>query len=94
MYRGSSGYKYKMEKGDVIEWNGFTSTTNNINIAQKFISKSFVYPYIFEIKTFSGKFVADFSFYRNESEVLILPYTKFKVMDITLKDGIKYVRLK
>lgn len=83
-----------MQPGEVIEWNGFTSTTNNISIAQKFISISFVYPHIFEIETFSGKYVADFSFYRNESEVLILPYTKFKVMSITLKDGIKYIKLK
>lgn len=84
-----------MQMGEVIEWNGFTSASTDINIALKFISITFVYPYIFEIETFSGKFIGKFSYYMNESEVLILPYTKFKVIDITIKeDKITHIRLK
>lgn len=35
--------------------------------------------YLFEIEAYSGKNIEGYSYYEKEKEVLILPYTKFKV---------------
>jgi len=36
------------------------------------------------IQTFSGKEISRFSFYKYENEVLLFPYTKFKVIKTNL----------
>lgn len=65
--------------GDCFYWKNFTSTSLNVQIAQKFKKSNGT---IFHINSISGKNISLFSIYQAQQEVLFLPFTYFIVEQI------------
>jgi len=59
-----------------IIWSGYTSTTDNKNIAAKFAGEGGI---VIEIDVETGKKIKDYSFYASENEVLLSPNMSFIV---------------
>ncbi|XP_065109067.1 ecto-ADP-ribosyltransferase 4-like [Paramisgurnus dabryanus] len=75
-YRGTS-VKFNGVKNKEIRFGSFASSSLERDIAEWFGTES-----CFEIKTCHGADVTEYSFHRNQKEVLIPPYETFEVTDI------------
>ena len=72
-----------------LEFKSFLSTTRDSNQAQIFgsLTRENEYPVIYSITSKKGKFIADYSDFKEEEEVLFMPNTRFNVLDWTDFNG-------
>ena len=72
-----------------LEFKSFLSTTRDSNQAQIFggLTRKNEYPVIYNITSKKGKFIADYSKFKEEKEVLFIPNTRFNVLDWTDFNG-------
>lgn len=78
-HRGVRDFRFstlKFKVGDVFNWKSFTSSSANINVSKQFIG---ICGSIFHINCLTGRNISAFSFFPNEEEVLLLPFTYFIV---------------
>jgi len=68
-----------------IRWWAFSSTTISLSSVTGFTKSS---PIIFSIKSNRGYDISQFSSYKNEKEVLIIPPVQFKVTGVGTIDGV------
>jgi len=99
LYGGMQGnwdrLQHIYEEGSLFEWKSFTSTTSNLDIALKFASGFYSatpsyhdQPVLFRIQTQSrGAPILRWSQYPNEDEVLLLPFQRFQVLDVFVRQG-------
>ena len=72
-----------------LEFKSFLSTTRDSNQAQIFggLTRKNEYPVIYNITSKKGKFIADYSKFKSEKEVLFMPNTRFNVLGWTDFNG-------
>jgi hypothetical protein len=80
--------------GDIIEWWGFSSCTNNMNILQSelFLGKTNVRT-MFTIECHNGKDICKHSYFASEDEILLLPGTQFKIISSLDQGDLKLIHL-
>eukprot|EP01124_Arcella_intermedia_P028948 TRINITY_DN6008_c0_g1_i6.p1 TRINITY_DN6008_c0_g1~~TRINITY_DN6008_c0_g1_i6.p1 ORF type:complete len:291 (+),score=106.34 TRINITY_DN6008_c0_g1_i6:1-873(+) len=83
IYRGiPNELKSKIEKeyklGRPIHWSGFSSGTENIQVAKEFAGEKGI---IFKIKVQNGKSIEHCSILPKEKEILLSPHIQFKVVE-------------
>jgi len=82
-----------LRPGNVVIWPSFTSCSSNKSVAREFGQEKLIY----EVETTfeHGGSIHDYSFYQNEDEFLIPPFTSFRVDSVTPNfDGFEwYMRL-
>jgi hypothetical protein len=77
--------------GQLVIWSGFTSGTKKLEISQDFATKDGL---IFKIKIHNGKIISIFSCIPNEEEIILLPNSKFMIVDLPkMIDGFTFVSL-
>lgn len=87
-HRGIKDFRFstlRYQPGQVFNWKSFTSTSTDAFVSKKFVGKC---GSIFHINSLTGRDISEFSFYKNEGEVLLLPFTYFIVDKIETKDDI------
>uniref|UniRef100_A0A8C9RK33 NAD(P)(+)--arginine ADP-ribosyltransferase n=1 Tax=Scleropages formosus TaxID=113540 RepID=A0A8C9RK33_SCLFO len=77
-YRGTSLIYKKAEIGREFRFGAFTSSSTSKTVAQAFGNKT-----CFIIRTCFGANITPYSAFKNEAEVLIPPYEKFKVTKVS-----------
>uniref|UniRef100_A0A8C3UQ59 NAD(P)(+)--arginine ADP-ribosyltransferase n=1 Tax=Catharus ustulatus TaxID=91951 RepID=A0A8C3UQ59_CATUS len=82
VFKGESGKKYKVKKGDEVRFGYFASTSLS-RVTHIFGSTT-----VFKVKTCHGVYIRNFSKFHGEKEVLIPPFEKFKVIK-AIKGGKK-----
>ena len=81
----------KLTKGQTIVFKDFTSCSKKQDVARGFAGGSGV---LFQINTWkNGANISSISVYPTEDEVLLAPYSKFKVTDIKVSKKIPIVIL-
>ncbi|CAE7493008.1 unnamed protein product [Symbiodinium sp. CCMP2456] len=105
LYRGMQGlwddFQCEYQVGSCLEWRSFTSTSTNKNIALDFALGKYSggnqfpkRPVLFVIQTKSrGAPLCSWSKYPDEDEVLLLPFQRFVVEDISVQHGILIIQL-
>ncbi|XP_065274311.1 ecto-ADP-ribosyltransferase 5-like [Emys orbicularis] len=79
VFRGVRSLRYQPGKrGGIVRFGTFASSSLDWNVARRFGSATF-----FTIRTCFGVPIADFSYIRDEAEVLIPVYEKFRVSHFT-----------
>ncbi|NXP15213.1 NRT2 ribosyltransferase, partial [Thinocorus orbignyianus] len=78
VYRGIRGIHFTAQQNDPVRFGQFTSSSLNSTVAKRFGQDTF-----FMVHTCYGVPVANFSDFPTEEEVLIPPYEKFQVTNIT-----------
>ena len=78
VWRGVRGNLSDQYDDEHIWW-GFSSCTENMEVMQQFVGTSGVRT-LFSIECINGKIIRPHSFYKNESEILLLPGTFFRVV--------------
>lgn len=87
LYRGFGGMKNlsSYEKGRIICWQRITAFSKQEAVAVKFMKKSKDNPKILcQVISVDGRGISKISKYETEDEVLFLPYSYFKVIDVNL----------
>ncbi|NXJ72524.1 NARE ribosyltransferase, partial [Rostratula benghalensis] len=83
VYRGVLGIRFTARRRDLVRFGQFTSTSLQNKSALHFGQDTF-----FSVKTCYGVPIRDFSLYPSEEEVLIPPYERFEVTNVTKRgDG-------
>ena len=79
--------------GRPIRWAAFSSTSKSIEATKEFVERSC--GVLFRIQVVAGRDIGRYSFYQNESEILLSPNSKFTVTSMLYEgdDGYKYVDL-
>lgn len=88
VYRGTQS-KFKGEKGMTFRFGSFTSFSRKQSVAKDFAKEDL--GTCFEIKDYKGAYVAEYSKFPGEEEVLSPPYEKFEVIDVKTDDWCKTV---
>jgi len=93
VYRGIPNDKVDLVKkeytlGRRIHWSAYTSTSNDKAIAIKFARSQGV---VMEINILTGKCISNYSFIKNESEVLMSPNMAFYVSEEFFPEGDHFV---
>eukprot|EP01103_Thecamoeba_quadrilineata_P000105 TRINITY_DN10085_c0_g1_i1.p1 TRINITY_DN10085_c0_g1~~TRINITY_DN10085_c0_g1_i1.p1 ORF type:complete len:860 (-),score=171.93 TRINITY_DN10085_c0_g1_i1:121-2700(-) len=93
LYRAVAGSNLKSmyPDGDIITWNGFTSSTSKISILENFLKGGGGIGTLFQITTFNARPIKNYSYYENEEEYLIPPFSKFRVTGSLMLPGTNYV---
>ena len=78
VWRGVRGNLSDQYDDDCVWW-GFSSCTNSVDVIEHFVGKSGVRT-LFNIECISGKAIRAHSFYKKESEILLMPGTYFRVV--------------
>ncbi|NXK27672.1 NARE ribosyltransferase, partial [Arenaria interpres] len=78
VYRGVQGIRFTARRQDLVRFGQFTSTSLRNKSALDFGQDTF-----FSVYTCYGVPIRNFSFYPDEDEVLIPPFERFKVTNIT-----------
>jgi hypothetical protein len=78
VWRGVHGNLSDQYDDDQIWW-GFSSCTESVDVMEQFIGKSGVRT-LFNIECINGKAIRAHSFYKPESEILLMPGTYLRVM--------------
>ncbi|CAF5067622.1 unnamed protein product [Rotaria magnacalcarata] len=78
IWRGVQGNLTDQYDDDQVWW-GFSSCTESLNVTEQFVGKSGVRT-LFTIECINGKAIRAHSHYKEESEILLLPGTYFRVM--------------
>eukprot|EP01103_Thecamoeba_quadrilineata_P002272 TRINITY_DN12256_c0_g1_i1.p1 TRINITY_DN12256_c0_g1~~TRINITY_DN12256_c0_g1_i1.p1 ORF type:complete len:862 (-),score=184.65 TRINITY_DN12256_c0_g1_i1:51-2636(-) len=81
LYRAVAGANMRSlyPDGSIICWSGFSSTTSKIGILENFLKGGGGIGTLFSIKSFNAKAIKDYSFYENEEEYMIPPFSRFRV---------------
>ncbi|CAF2956895.1 unnamed protein product, partial [Rotaria sp. Silwood2] len=79
VWRGVRGNLSDQYDEDIVWW-GFSSCTESMRAMEQFVGKSGVRT-LFTIECINGKAIQAHSFYNDESEILLLPGTYFRVVD-------------
>lgn len=81
-----NSFKSKLSPGNIIEDNGFVSTTTELsNVSTFSISRADPYAVNMVIKSKNGVFIDPLSSFKGEKEVMFNRRTKFKVNDVEEK---------
>ncbi|CAM2710070.1 unnamed protein product [Rotaria socialis] len=78
IWRGVQGNLSDQYDDDQVWW-GFSSCTESLNVTEQFVGKSGVRT-LFTIECINGKAIRAHSHYKEESEILLLPGTYFRVV--------------
>jgi hypothetical protein len=78
VWRGVRGNLSDQYDEDQIWW-GFSSCTESVDVMERFVGKSGVRT-LFNIECINGKAIQGHSFYKKESEILLLPGTYLRVV--------------
>ncbi|KAM5126168.1 erythroblast NAD(P)(+)--arginine ADP-ribosyltransferase-like [Mantella aurantiaca] len=89
VFRGIRGVRFKAESQSPIRFGQFTSSSMNDQNALQFGEDTF-----FSIYTCYGASIKNFSFFPSEDEVLIPPFEKFKVTNITKEGDRNFITLR
>jgi len=85
-------YTKKKESNTDVTWWGFSSCTTQLNEVKDFISCA-AQRTVFFIHIYEGYKISEFSDFRHEEEVLLLPATTFTVNGVLEQDGFSVVHL-
>lgn len=85
VYRGVN-YDPQVERGDVLTFKPFTSTSIHRFVAEGFISPHSLDQTLFIMKIISGKSIKRFSDFEGEEELLLEPYTQFRVTEVKTEE--------
>ncbi|NXS93871.1 NARE ribosyltransferase, partial [Jacana jacana] len=89
VYRGVPDIRFTARLKDVIRFGQFTSTSLQKEKAEDFGTATF-----FSVNTCYGVPIKNFSYFRNENEVLIPPYEKFEVTNIIQEGKRTHIHLR
>jgi hypothetical protein len=86
-YRGTRFRDLMMQKGDVVCIKSFISSSTNPEKAKQFAkSKDFGMSTYYTIYSLTGREINEFSYYKDEAEVLFMPYTYFLVTEFKSRE--------
>jgi len=71
----------RYQKGRVVEWFGFSSSSTNEGVAMRFINEGGHFGILFEADLHYSRDVKHYSAHPEEDELLILPNTSVFVVD-------------
>ncbi|CAF3731773.1 unnamed protein product [Rotaria sp. Silwood1] len=78
VWRGVQGNLSDQYDDDIVWW-GFSSCTESLDVTERFVGKSGIRT-LFTIECINGKAIRAHSFYKEESEILLLPGTYLRVV--------------
>uniref|UniRef100_A0A8C3TKA9 NAD(P)(+)--arginine ADP-ribosyltransferase n=1 Tax=Catharus ustulatus TaxID=91951 RepID=A0A8C3TKA9_CATUS len=78
VFRGVSGEKYKVKKGDKIRFGYFASTSLSRGVSVRYGTRT-----MFRVHSCQGANIQKFPYNRSHLEVLIPPFETFNVTDVT-----------
>lgn len=82
--------QYKENKGNLVQFEAFTSSTLNENIARDVFGAKFGSSILFEIKSKEGRDISKYSHMPNEKEILFKTSSVFKIQSIKKEAKNKY----
>lgn len=86
-FRGATFRHNFLKKGDVVCFSEFVSSSVNIEKAKQFArSKIQGQSTIYTFYSLSGREISEFSYFKNESEVVFMPYTYFQVIEYSSRE--------
>ncbi|NXR69595.1 NRT2 ribosyltransferase, partial [Rhadina sibilatrix] len=88
VFRGVRNVRFEAQPTQTIRFGQFTSTSLRKKVAEKYGNDT-----IFQVYTCQGVDIQAFSFYKNNREVLILPYETFEVTNITQEGNKSQIQL-
>lgn len=79
--------------GRPVQWAAFSSTSKSVEVPKQFVQHGF--GVLFRIQVVAGRDIGRYSFYQNESEILLSPNSRFTVTRALHEgsDGYNYVDL-
>ncbi|NXO46340.1 NARE ribosyltransferase, partial [Locustella ochotensis] len=89
VFRGVCRFRFKAQRGDIVRFGRFTSTSLSEETAMCFGTNT-----IFHVHTCWGADIQGFSYIADEKEVLIPPFETFNVTDVTYEGGKSRIWLK
>jgi hypothetical protein len=93
IWRGIRGDVSDLYQDDFIWW-GVSSCTQTMKVMEKFVGRSGVRT-LFQIDCINGKTINSHSFYKDESEIILMPGTYLRVVDKwSPADDLYIIRLK
>ncbi|NWY60199.1 NARE ribosyltransferase, partial [Chionis minor] len=88
VFRGVKGIRFTTQQGQIIRFGYFASSSLQLEKSKRFGEDT-----VFKVNTCYGVPITDFSFFREEEEVLIPPFETFKVINVTYNGSRPVIQL-